>query len=52
MHIVFSVLGVVALGSKENWKVESVQNDRAKTILPDLFENEVYAKALHQLSLF
>uniref|UniRef100_A0A0M3HWQ2 Exocyst complex component 2 n=1 Tax=Ascaris lumbricoides TaxID=6252 RepID=A0A0M3HWQ2_ASCLU len=33
--------GVVALGSKENWKVESVQNDRAKTILPDLFENEV-----------
>ncbi|VDM45172.1 unnamed protein product [Toxocara canis] len=33
--------GVVALGSKENWKVENIQNDHAKTILPDLYENEV-----------
>ncbi|VDK45330.1 unnamed protein product [Anisakis simplex] len=33
--------GVIALGSKENWKIENVQNDHAKTLLPDLYENEV-----------
>ncbi|MFH4981588.1 hypothetical protein AB6A40_008297 [Gnathostoma spinigerum] len=33
--------GIIAAGSKETWRIERVENNHSKTVLPDLYETEL-----------